>query len=139
MQSSRLEKATSCGPSRPASHAQCRHRYIPELIRGFNSSIDLASRTVFSVRQTNLLLFRCCCLQTVTVEAGDAKAVKQSTVDGDQSASSAVVTCKLLDCDTISQVKAKILDALYANTPFSCRPSVDDIELCECYADLLHA
>jgi len=69
----------------------------------------------------------------VTVEASDAKAVQQSTVGVDQSGSSIVVTCKLLDCDTISQAKAKILDALCANTPFSCRPTVDDIELCECY------
>ena len=70
-------------------------------------------------------------MQTITVEASDAKAVKQSTDIGDQSASSMVVTCKVLDCDTISQVKTKILDAFYPNTAFSCRPTVDDIELCE--------
>ncbi|XP_022252680.1 plexin-B-like [Limulus polyphemus] len=33
------------------------------------------------------------------------------------------------DCDTISQVKYKVLDALYKNTPFSRRPSVRDVDL----------
>lgn len=37
--------------------------------------------------------------------------------------------CKVNDCDTISQVKAKILDALYKNTPFSQRPSIYDVDL----------
>ena len=72
-----------------------------------------------------------CCLQTITVEADDEKAVKQCNVVGSQSATSIAVTCKMLDCDTISQAKAKALDAFYANIPFSCRPSVDDTELCE--------
>ncbi|CAL4133699.1 unnamed protein product [Meganyctiphanes norvegica] len=39
------------------------------------------------------------------------------------------VQVKVLDCDTISQVKAKILDALYRNTPFSLRPSINDLDL----------
>ncbi|KYN20453.1 Plexin-B [Trachymyrmex cornetzi] len=39
------------------------------------------------------------------------------------------IQCKVLDCDTISQVKSKILDALYKNTPFSLRPSVHDVDL----------
>ncbi|XP_076357548.1 plexin-B-like isoform X2 [Tachypleus tridentatus] len=33
------------------------------------------------------------------------------------------------DCDTINQVKAKILDALYKNIPFSLRPSIYDVDL----------
>lgn len=37
--------------------------------------------------------------------------------------------CKVLDCDTISQVKSKILDALFKNTPFSMRPSVHEVDL----------
>ena len=77
------------------------------------------------------------CLQTVTVEVcDDEKAVKQCSVGGSQSPTT-IVTCKMLDCDTISQAKAKALDAVYANTPFSCRPSVDAVELCEshqCYS-----
>uniref|UniRef100_A0A0K2UN22 PlexinBlike [Acyrthosiphon pisum] n=1 Tax=Lepeophtheirus salmonis TaxID=72036 RepID=A0A0K2UN22_LEPSM len=36
---------------------------------------------------------------------------------------------RVLDCDTISQVKSKILNAVYKNTPFSMRPSVDEIDL----------
>lgn len=39
------------------------------------------------------------------------------------------VTCKVLDWDTISQVKSKILDALFKNTPFSMRPSVHEVDL----------
>lgn len=39
------------------------------------------------------------------------------------------VQCKVLDCDTISQVKSKILDALFKNTPFSMRPAVQDVDL----------
>ncbi|XP_017468489.1 PREDICTED: plexin-B [Rhagoletis zephyria] len=39
------------------------------------------------------------------------------------------VQCKVLDWDTISQVKSKILDALFKNTPFSCRPSVHEVDL----------
>ncbi|XP_058463896.1 plexin-B [Malaya genurostris] len=39
------------------------------------------------------------------------------------------IQCKVLDCDTITQVKSKILDALFKNTPFSMRPSVHDLEL----------
>uniref|UniRef100_A0A6A7FXH8 Plexin-B-like n=5 Tax=Hirondellea gigas TaxID=1518452 RepID=A0A6A7FXH8_9CRUS len=37
--------------------------------------------------------------------------------------------CRVLDCDTISQVKSKILDALYRSTPYSMRPSVHDLDL----------
>jgi plexin A len=44
--------------------------------------------------------------------------------DGDEK-----IQCKALDCDTISQVKAKILDALYKNTPFSLRPSIHEVDL----------
>ncbi|XP_065351810.1 plexin-B isoform X4 [Cloeon dipterum] len=39
------------------------------------------------------------------------------------------IQCKVLDCDTISQVKLKILDALYKNTPYSMRPSIHEIDL----------
>jgi plexin A len=36
---------------------------------------------------------------------------------------------KVLDCDSITQVKAKILDAVYKNTPFSARPNAQEIDL----------
>ncbi|KAK7082038.1 hypothetical protein SK128_025444 [Halocaridina rubra] len=41
--------------------------------------------------------------------------------------------CRVLDCDTITQVKSKILDALYRNTPYSLRPSVHEVDLGKCY------
>ena len=39
------------------------------------------------------------------------------------------VQVKVLDCDTISQVKEKVLDSLYRNTPYSLRPSVHQVDL----------
>ncbi|XP_059158029.1 plexin-A2-like [Physella acuta] len=36
---------------------------------------------------------------------------------------------KVLDCDTISQVKEKILDSLYKSAPFSIRPLKDELDL----------
>ena len=36
---------------------------------------------------------------------------------------------KVLSCDTISQVKRKVLDCVYKNTPFSLRPSLDEVDL----------
>ena len=34
-----------------------------------------------------------------------------------------------MDCDSITQVKSKILNAVYKNTPFSLRPPVAEIDL----------
>ncbi len=39
------------------------------------------------------------------------------------------IPCKVLDCDTITQAKEKVLDAMYKNIPFSRRPSVYDVDL----------
>ena len=39
------------------------------------------------------------------------------------------IVVKVLDCDAISQVKAKILDAVYKNTPYSLRPGLDEVDL----------
>lgn len=36
---------------------------------------------------------------------------------------------KVLDCDSITQVKAKILDAVYKNTAFTLRPTVHEVDL----------
>ncbi|XP_060579456.1 plexin-A2-like isoform X2 [Ruditapes philippinarum] len=36
---------------------------------------------------------------------------------------------KVLDCDTITQVKEKILDAIYKNAPFSSRPTKQNVDL----------
>ena len=43
----------------------------------------------------------------------------------------AAVTCKMLSCDTVSQAKAKAVDVLYINTPFSLRPALNKIDLSE--------
>lgn len=39
------------------------------------------------------------------------------------------VPVKVLDCDTIGQVKEKCLDTIYRNTPWSQRPRRDDLDL----------
>lgn len=36
---------------------------------------------------------------------------------------------KVLDCDSVTQVKAKILDTVYKNTAFALRPSVHEVDL----------
>lgn len=36
---------------------------------------------------------------------------------------------RVLDCDTIGQVKDKILDSIYRHTPHSSRPSSNDLDL----------
>lgn len=38
---------------------------------------------------------------------------------------------KVLDCDTITQVKEKLLDQVYKGTSFSHRPHVDSLDLGE--------
>ena len=40
---------------------------------------------------------------------------------------------KVLDMDTISQVKEKILDSIYKNAPFSSRPLEAELDLGTCY------
>ncbi|KAG8189829.1 hypothetical protein JTE90_026130 [Oedothorax gibbosus] len=39
------------------------------------------------------------------------------------------IVCRVNDCDATSQVKAKLLDAVYKNTPWSLRPSLHDVDL----------
>ena len=39
------------------------------------------------------------------------------------------VPVKVLNCDTVTQVKDKLLDAVYKGIPFSQRPQADDMDL----------
>lgn len=41
------------------------------------------------------------------------------------------VSAKVLDCDTITQVKEKILDQVYKGTSYSHRPHADSVDLGE--------
>lgn len=41
------------------------------------------------------------------------------------------IAVKVLNCDTITQVKEKILDAIYKNMPYSQRPRAVDMDLGE--------
>lgn len=43
----------------------------------------------------------------------------------------AEVTVKCLNCDTITQVKEKLLDAVYKGSPYSQRPKASDMDLGE--------
>ncbi|XP_013416174.1 plexin-A4 isoform X2 [Lingula anatina] len=40
-----------------------------------------------------------------------------------------MLQCRVLDCDSITQVKGKLLDAMYKNTPFSRRPPAETLDL----------
>lgn len=42
---------------------------------------------------------------------------------------SEIITVKVLNCDTITQVKEKILDSFFKGYPFSKRPRVDELDL----------
>ena len=42
-----------------------------------------------------------------------------------------VTPVKVLSCDTISQVKEKIIEQVYRNLPYSQRPKVDSVTLGE--------
>lgn len=46
------------------------------------------------------------------------------------------VPVKVLDCDTISQVKEKALDTIYRATPYSQRPRKDDLDIGEFGCDV---
>ncbi|XP_054164068.1 plexin-B-like [Oppia nitens] len=39
------------------------------------------------------------------------------------------IQCRVLNCDTISQVKSKIIDTIYKNVTFSQRPTVNEVNL----------
>lgn len=39
------------------------------------------------------------------------------------------IPVKVLNCDTITQAKEKILDAVYKNVPYSQRPRATDMDL----------
>jgi len=39
------------------------------------------------------------------------------------------VPVKVLNCDTVTQVKDKLLDSVYKGIPFSQRPQADDMDL----------
>lgn len=40
-----------------------------------------------------------------------------------------ITPVKVLDCDTISQVKEKIIEQVYKNLPYSQRPKVESVTL----------
>ena len=46
------------------------------------------------------------------------------------------VPVKLLDCDTISQAKEKLLDSMYKAAPVSKRPKLTDVDLGMCKTSL---
>ncbi|MEQ2200837.1 hypothetical protein XENOCAPTIV_003873, partial [Xenoophorus captivus] len=62
----------------------------------------------------------CLCLQTLNV-----------LVQGGGVNESQPLPSKVLDCDTITQVKEKLLDQVYKSTSFSHRPHADSLDLGE--------
>ncbi|KAM9444063.1 plexin-A2-like isoform 1-T1 [Clarias gariepinus] len=59
----------------------------------------------------------------------DYKTLTVCCVDGGQETGGVEVVVKVLNCDTITQVKEKILDAVYKNVPYSQRPRAGDMDL----------
>ncbi|XP_057324219.1 plexin-A4 [Microplitis mediator] len=55
--------------------------------------------------------------------------IAQTTVFSGLDPSTENVPVKVLDCDTISQVKEKALDTIYRATPYSQRPRKEDLDL----------
>lgn len=52
-----------------------------------------------------------------------------SGVDPNLQTENLEIPVKVLDCDTISQVKDKAIDAIYKSTPYSQRPSKDNLDI----------
>ena len=52
-------------------------------------------------------------------------------VEGVVITESGEVPIKMWDCDTVSQAKEKILDAIYKNAPTSSRPQISEVDLGE--------
>ena len=52
-------------------------------------------------------------------------------VEGVVVTESGEIPIKMWDCDTISQAKEKVLDAIYKNAPVSSRPQISDVDLGE--------
>lgn len=52
-----------------------------------------------------------------------------SGVDPNLQAENLEISVKVLDCDTISQVKEKAIDSIYKSTPYSQRPHKDNLDL----------
>jgi plexin A len=50
-------------------------------------------------------------------------------VDLDAQYNQQTISVKVLACDTISQVKDKILDSVYRYVPFSLRPDANELDL----------
>lgn len=65
---------------------------------------------------------------TITVRRDDIEDDNNSHQGADEEGGGHI-TCVVNDCDTITQVKNKILDVLYKNIAFSQRPCVHDTEL----------
>ncbi|XP_034631708.1 plexin-B1 isoform X1 [Trachemys scripta elegans] len=56
-------------------------------------------------------------------------ALTQAEATGGEAEDSQGVSVKVLDCDTITQVKEKILDQIYKATPYCHRPDPDSLDL----------
>ncbi|KAM4721609.1 plexin-B1 [Rhinophrynus dorsalis] len=56
-------------------------------------------------------------------------AITQASTGGANEEEGQGVPVKILDCDTITQVKEKILDQIYKGTPYCLRPSTETLDL----------
>ena len=94
------------------------------------SALDVLRRYALQIYilLTYLLTYKCaelvsaCCVEVLNVIDADYSRRRHTQYHA----------VRVLDCDTISQVKLKILDAICRNVPYSRRPVVTELELGLC-------
>ena len=111
----------------------CRHTYI----RAIFISQEHAGEPLFALFRAIKSQLEKGPVDAITGEArnslSEEKLLRQhldvNVVEGVVENENEVIPIKLLDTDTISQAKEKILDALYKNTPVSRRPQLGEVDL----------
>lgn len=92
-----------------------------ESVNAYPYSHQKAQNNIYIVNYVIIIIIL---LQTVFIS------ISQQTVYGSGlDPNTENVPVKVLDCDTISQVKDKALDTIYRSTPYSQRPRKDDLDL----------
>ncbi|CAH1783359.1 unnamed protein product [Owenia fusiformis] len=104
--------------------SECAGEHLYKLFRAIKQQVDkgpvdaLSSEAKYSLSEDKLIR-----------QQIDYHIMTTNLVEADSQYSDQEYPVKVLDCDTITQVKEKILDAIYRNAPFSSRPHHEDLDL----------
>lgn len=90
---------------------------------------DLCDRKLAAETETAAALTLANSSGSSPTTASGATTSGATSVTGTAPATTSGHLCRLLDCDTISQAKGKILDTLYRSVGHSQRPAVEDVTL----------